>query len=400
MRSEIIKLGDLVNIDIGKTPSRNNPNYWDKEKKTTNIWVSIRDLSNIKNLYIEDSKEYISDQGAKLFEEVPKNTLIMSFKLSIGKLAITKKNLRTNEAIASLQIKDKNKLDQKYLYYFLLGTDWDYLSGDDIKIKGKTLNKKKLKEILINVPNLNTQHQIVRNLDKTLKQIEVLENLNLQKRNKSLILFSNLITELYFKDKNTLDVRLKDFADIKGGKRIPKGRKLLKTKTNYPYLRVKDFTEEGTINLASVKYITKDIYNLISRYTISTDDVYVSIAGTIGKTGRVPKILDNSNLTENAAKVVLDKKKCLRDYFYFFTISTSFENQAILQTRITAQPKMALSRLSEVKIPLPSIEKQNSIIRKAKEIFENKIHYLNLCKKERDKVLFLRNKILNKELNI
>ena len=147
MRSEIIKLGDLVNIDIGKTPSRNNPNYWDKEKKTTNIWVSIRDLSNIKSLYIEDSREYISDQGTKLFEEVPKNTLIMSFKLSIGKLAITKKNLRTNEAIASLQIKDKNKLDQKYLYYFLLGTDWDHLSGDDIKIKGKTLNKKKLKEI-------------------------------------------------------------------------------------------------------------------------------------------------------------------------------------------------------------------------------------------------------------
>ena len=91
------KLIDIVNIDIGKTPSRNNPKYWDKNKKGSNVWVSIRDMTKVKNLYIDDSKEYISDEGAQLFNEVPKNTLILSFKLSIGKLAITKINLRTNK---------------------------------------------------------------------------------------------------------------------------------------------------------------------------------------------------------------------------------------------------------------------------------------------------------------
>ena len=69
-----LKLIDIVNIEIGKTASRKNPKYWDKNKKGSNVWLSIRDMSKVDELYIGDSKEYISDEGAKLFKEVPKNT--------------------------------------------------------------------------------------------------------------------------------------------------------------------------------------------------------------------------------------------------------------------------------------------------------------------------------------
>ena len=104
--------------------------------------LSIRDMSSINGLNINDSSEYISDEGAKLFKEVPKNTLIMSFKLSIGKLAITKKNLRTNEAIASFEIRNKTKVDIKYLYFYLSSINWDNFSGHDVKLKAKHLIKK------------------------------------------------------------------------------------------------------------------------------------------------------------------------------------------------------------------------------------------------------------------
>ena len=80
-----VKLNEIVNIDIGKTPSRNNPKYWDKNKKDSNVWVSIRDMSALKGLYVDDSREYISSEGAKLFKEVPKNTLIMSQGLQYKK---------------------------------------------------------------------------------------------------------------------------------------------------------------------------------------------------------------------------------------------------------------------------------------------------------------------------
>jgi len=169
-----VKLKEIVNIDIGKTPSRNNPKYWDNDKKDSNVWVSIRDMSKLSGLYIDDSREYISNEGAELFKEVPKNTLIMSFKLSIGKFAITKINLRTNEAIAALKIKDTTLVCKEYLYYSLSSMNWDKIAGHDIKVKGKTLNKAKLKEILIALPSLTEQQRIVAKLDETFTEIDKL----------------------------------------------------------------------------------------------------------------------------------------------------------------------------------------------------------------------------------
>ena len=160
-----VKLGDLVDISIGKTPVRNNLKFWDKEKNTNNVWISIADLTKLKNNFVEDSKEYISDEGAKLFKPVPANTLIMSFKLSIGKLAITSKEVRTNEAIASLPIKDDREICKEYLLFYLQSLDWDSLAGNDIKVKGKTLNKAKLKEIFILVPPLKDHKPIARKHD-------------------------------------------------------------------------------------------------------------------------------------------------------------------------------------------------------------------------------------------
>lgn len=167
-----VKLDEIVNLSMGKTPSRGNAKFWDKEKITKNIWLSIADLSASVGLYVEDSKEYVSDEGAKLFKTVPSQTLVMSFKLSIGKLAITKCELRTNEAIAALPIKDEKLITKEYLYYFLTSIDWDTLAGNDVKVKGKTLNKAKLKEIPIAYPPLAEQQRIVAKLDAAFAEID------------------------------------------------------------------------------------------------------------------------------------------------------------------------------------------------------------------------------------
>ena len=167
-----LKLDDIASLTLGKTPSRGNQKFWDKEKNSKNIWLSIADLSASNQLYIEDSKEYLSDEGAKLFKEVPAETLIMSFKLSIGKLAITKCALRTNEAIIAMPIKDEKLILKEYLYYFLSSMNWDAVAGNDIKVKGKTLNKAKLKEFPILVPPLPEQERIVAKLDAAYSQFK------------------------------------------------------------------------------------------------------------------------------------------------------------------------------------------------------------------------------------
>jgi len=154
--------------------------------------------------------------------------------------------------------------------------------------------------------------------------------------------------------------KIKDIAEIKGGKRLPKGESIQDEKTDYPYIRVTDFTDDGTIDVNSVKYMNKSVQEQIKRYIITSKDLYISIAGTIGKTGIIPKELENANLTENAARLVFKPNIKINNRFvYYFTLSDNFKDQVGLATKTVAQPKLALQRLAEVELPIPSIEVQN-----------------------------------------
>ncbi len=156
-------------------------------------------------------------------------------------------------------------------------------------------------------------------------------------------------------------VKLGEVCTIKGGKRLPQGKSLISESTPYRYIRVADFKDNGTVIPDEVLYIDEEVYTQIYQYTISSNDVYISIAGTIGKTGIIPEILDGANLTENACKLVL-KGDLHKKYLYYNTLSSDFEKQIKKATRTTAQPKLALNRLSEIKIPLPPLEEQHRIV--------------------------------------
>ena len=98
------------------------------------------------------------------------------------------------------------------------------------------------------------------------------------------------------------DFRIRDFAKIKGGKRLPKGEFVQDEKTDHPYIRVTDMFPDR-LDTSKIKYISDTQFEKIKRYTIASDDVYVSNAGTIGLVGKVPKWLSGANLTENALKI-------------------------------------------------------------------------------------------------
>ena len=98
-------------------------------------------------------------------------------------------------------------------------------------------------------------------------------------------------------------VRIGEIQLVKGGKRVPKGKQLVDYPTEKVYLRVADM-KNGTINISNLRYATMDIYEAIKNYTISSSDLYLSIAGTIGNVGIIPTELNGSLLTENAVKIV------------------------------------------------------------------------------------------------
>ncbi|EPC9468913.1 restriction endonuclease subunit S [Campylobacter lari] len=156
--------------------------------------------------------------------------------------------------------------------------------------------------------------------------------------------------------------RLEEITNIKGGKRLPKGEKLLDDNTKFAYIRVADFQDNGTVNLKNIKFINENAYNILKNYKIYDDNLYISIAGTIGKSGIIPKELNGSILTENAVKLEYIQNNISNKFMYFFTLSNMFKTQIQISTKIVTQPKLAITRLKQIEIPLPPLKEQERIV--------------------------------------
>jgi len=173
---------------------------------------------------------------------------------------------------------------------------------------------------------------------------------------------------LYTVPDNWVWTQLGEICAVKGGKRLPKGHSLVEEKTDYPYIRVVDF-DNYTIKTDTLKYSSKETQQLIKNYIISSNDVYMSIAGTIGKVGVIPDFLDGGNLTENAAKIitsdVIDKK-----YLLYLLDSDDMQNQISDNTIATTQAKLALFRIESLVLPLPPLTEQHRIVNVIDSLFE------------------------------
>ena len=153
--------------------------------------------------------------------------------------------------------------------------------------------------------------------------------------------------------------KLGNIASICGGKRIPVGQSLTTINTGHKYIRVTDM-KNHSVNSNDIHYITEDIYQKIKAYYISKEDLYITVAGTIGHIGEIPEEFDNANLTENANKIVfrqMDKK------FLMYCLSSD-----VVQSQITAfitkvgQPKLAIMRIQNLLIPVPPLKEQFRIV--------------------------------------
>lgn len=159
--------------------------------------------------------------------------------------------------------------------------------------------------------------------------------------------------------------RIGDMAFVKGGKRLPKGTAYATSPTPHAYIRVTNL-KNGTIQTEDLKYIAPEVQSGISRYTISKDDLYITIAGTIGDVGSVPTELDGMNLTENAAKLVF--RHLQKDYARLCMRSQIIRDQFFERVNQMAQPKLALKRIATSVFPLPPLAEQHRIVSKVDEL--------------------------------
>ena len=186
------------------------------------------------------------------------------------------------------------------------------------------------------------------------------------------ILNSQRIDVAYYKDNiGTNDfVPLSRYVDIKGGKRIPKGKSFSFENTDYLYLRLSDIVDFDHIDYSVLKNISEELFNALRRYEICNNQIAFSIAGTIGRVFVVKNIPEGKHviLTENCAKLLPNSDDVLPEYISIL-LNCDFVQKQIEQNRIqTTIPKIGLDRIAKLKVPkLPSVNGQLEIVRRYQE---------------------------------
>ena len=287
--------------------------------------------------YIYDTKEKITDLGVqnssvKLFA---KDTILFSFKLSIGKTAIVGNPLYTNEAIAGIFSKNNDLLNNKYLYYYLTINDFSKLGSG--MLGNGSLNKKSLEQIKIPIPSLERQQEIVKYLDFIYEKANKTSNdkiAELKQLNEFCLSNQKIFGENVVKT-------LGEVSKINYGKRITKSKD-----------EGSEYFAYGGGDLMSYKvneYNRDGITYKISRDGLSKHNCITKLYGKL--------FLNDTALTLDT----LDDKSVNNYYIGEFLLSQKkyiYDNC----THGTAQLHIDINNLMKLKIPLPSIERQKEIV--------------------------------------
>ena len=129
--------------------------------------------------------------------------------------------------------------------------------------------------------------------------------------------------------------KIEEIGWVTSGKRLPLGSSLVEHPTPHPYIRVTDM-RPGTVSLSDIKFVPESVFPAIKRYRIFRDDIFISVAGTLGIVGKVPPELDGANLTENADRIT--NIRCSQDFLLYILMSSLIQNAVDSIRTVGAQP--------------------------------------------------------------
>ncbi len=356
------RLDEIFDLQMGKTPSRNNPEYWDSED---NKWISIADLSKCGK-YIEETKEYLSDKAVNEsgISLIPANTVIMSFKLSIGKTAITPEPMYSNEAIMSFRDKHVVELLPDYIYYMFSGKNWE--EGTNKAVMGKTLNKATLSGVRVSIHDIVKQHEIVEVLDKLSSVIDIrqqeLEKLDELIKARFVELFGDPVNN----SKGLPEATLPELGEF--GRGVSKHRP-----RNDPKLLGGDYPLIQTGDVAAAELYITDYASTYSELGLKQSKMWdkgtlcITIAANIAKTAI---LTFDACFPDSVVGFMANDRTSNIFIHYWFSFF-----QAILEAQApeSAQKNINLKILSELKVINPSKEAQEEFERFVKQVDKSKV---------------------------
>ena len=417
--SDIANITKLAGFEYTKYIKPNLTNKGIPIFKAKNI-QSGKTLNDFEN-YIP---EKLSDELVR--SQLNKKCLLTPYVGSIGKVAIFsgkyKAHLGSNVGKIEMIKNEGQGIDEEFIMYYLQSPHgFDQLTKYLKSTAQPSISITALREVIVPLPPLEEQKRIVAKIEKLMplvdeyaesyNRLQKIDNEFEDKLKQSVLQYAmegklvkqdpsdepaselikkienekaELIKEGKIKKSKKLPaitdeekpfdipdswewVRLGIISEVRGGKRVPRGMKLSETSSYCPYIRVTDM-ENNSVAQETLRYATKKIYEEISRYIITSEDVYFSIAGTIGKVGIVPCNLSGALLTENAARLTpyyINKK-----FMVYLLSSPIVKNQHRKILSKVAQPKLSLIKLKRTIVPLPPLEEQKRIVLKINKLQE------------------------------
>ena len=360
------KLKEIFDLQMGKTPSRKNLDYWNtKDYK----WISIADLSQTRK-YISDTKEYLScsaveESGIKV---IPANTVVMSFKLSIGKTAITSEDMYSNEAIMAFRDKHVVELLPEYIYYMFKCKNWD--EGSNKAVMGKTLNKATLSEVEIDICPVVGQREIVNVLDKIMRIMS--------DRREEIKLLDDLIKSRFIEmfgdpEQNPNGYPIKDFDEISvlvtDGEHATPHR----TEKGIYLLSARNILNHA-LQLDDVDYIDEDEYARIAQRVVpQAGDVLISCSGSIGRCCVVPDGLQ-FQMVRSVALIRFDNT--INPIFAEWLItSDELQRQIALSATQSSQANLFQGKIRKLHGYVPPMEFQQEFVAFVEQTNKSKLLY-------------------------
>ena len=255
-----------------------------------------------------------------------------------------------------LRVRPSEEVDSMFLYYFFcMNTTKEFVRSIAVGATMPSINTKLLGEVEVLCPEIEEQRKIADILSKIDDKIE--ENLKINENllEQATALFDNALQQ----SESISFVELSSLADVKGGKRLPKGVNLITKPNSHPYIRVRNLNNMIFASLSSdYEYVDDETQKSIARYITSAGDVLVSIVGTIGLTAIVGDTLDNANLTENCVKLT-NLKGITPEYLLLFLRSKIGVESINKGTVGAVQLKLPIKNIQSIPVPLlMSVEMQ------------------------------------------
>ena len=346
------RLSDIYNLQMGKTPSRDNDTYW---KDGEYEWISIADLSKCDK-YISQTKEKITKKAVEEsgIHIIPADTVIMSFKLSIGKVAITQKALFSNEAIMAFIDKKVVSISPQYAFYLFSAQNWD--AGTNRAVMGSTLNKATLSQYRVLIHDVQTQAEIVERLDK-LSDLIRHRRQELQKLDD---LVKSQFIEMFggysLRDRKPDWVKIKAVAEVVGGS-TPKTDRAEYWDGGFNWVTPAELKEDDYIVTKTQRTLTEDGINSCSLRRLPIGTVLLSSRAPIGKVA----IAGIEMYCNQGFKNLI----CSRELnpLYIYALLKYNSNYLNSLGRGATFKEISKSIVENIYIPVPEIDRQNEFAR-------------------------------------